>query len=290
MGIVFGLLSALGWGLGDFVSRFASRQLGAYRTVFYFNLIGLAGVGLYVLLSGELVRRLEGGTPSAWLWLLAASVTGNIASLALFKAFEHGVLALVSPISSSYSALTTALAVLSGERLGTVQWIGLGVVLLAIVLASVHLDEHPHPVRKHRGLPPGVGWALLASLCFGLTYWMLGFYVVPALGSFVPNVVSTLVGLGLLWAASGPMKERLTLPPRGSWGLLALIAFLLNFGAIVNNLGLEVAEVSVVTVVSSLYTALTVLLASVFLRERLAKHQWAGVGLALVGIGLVNLK
>jgi drug/metabolite transporter (DMT)-like permease len=290
MGIVFGLLAALGWGLGDFVSRFASRQLGAYRTVFYFSLLALLGGTAYVLWSGDLAQRLAEGTLEAWLWCLGAAVLGNIATLALFKAFEHGVLALVSPISASYSALTTVLAVLSGERLGLIQWIGLGVMLLVIILASIHFEPHPHQTQQYRGLPPGVGWALLASLCFGLTYWMLGFYVIPTLGSFVPNAFSNLICIVMLWAARGVMKESLHLPPKSSWGLLVLIALLLNLAAISNNLGLATSQVAIVTVISSLYTAVTVLLASIFLRERLAVHQWIGVGLALVGIGLVNFK
>lgn len=55
------------------------------------------------------------------------------------------------------------------------------------------------------------------------------------------------------------------------------------------NVGVSVALTSVVVVLSSLFSAVTVLLAWVFLRERLAAWQWVGVLAILVGVALVNL-
>ncbi len=55
------------------------------------------------------------------------------------------------------------------------------------------------------------------------------------------------------------------------------------------NVGVSVALTSVVVVLSSLFSAVTVLLAWIFLRERLAAWQWAGVLAILAGVALVNL-
>ncbi len=46
--------------------------------------------------------------------------------------------------------------------------------------------------------------------------------------------------------------------------------------------------VSVVSVLASLYGAFTVLLAWIFLRERLEINQWFGISLIFVGIVLVT--
>jgi drug/metabolite transporter (DMT)-like permease len=54
------------------------------------------------------------------------------------------------------------------------------------------------------------------------------------------------------------------------------------------NLGISTALTSVVSVLSSLFSAVTVLLAAIFLGERLARWQWAGVGAILLGIALVG--
>jgi drug/metabolite transporter (DMT)-like permease len=57
---------------------------------------------------------------------------------------------------------------------------------------------------------------------------------------------------------------------------------------IVYNLGVARALTSVVVTLSSLFTAVTVLLAWLFLHERLSRWQWVGVALILAGILLVN--
>jgi drug/metabolite transporter (DMT)-like permease len=65
---------------------------------------------------------------------------------------------------------------------------------------------------------------------------------------------------------------------------------LLDTGANVSyGLGLAGAYVAIVAVLSSLFSAVTVLLAWVVLRERLALNQWLGVLLILVGVALVSL-
>jgi uncharacterized membrane protein len=55
------------------------------------------------------------------------------------------------------------------------------------------------------------------------------------------------------------------------------------------NIGISGAYVSVVTALASIFSAVTVLLAWVFLRERLSVSQWAGVAGLLVGVLLVSM-
>jgi drug/metabolite transporter (DMT)-like permease len=65
-------------------------------------------------------------------------------------------------------------------------------------------------------------------------------------------------------------------------GLIGLVAFAAYL------LGLQTGAVAMVTVLSSLAGAVTVLLALVLLKERLAPRQWAGVVAALGGVLLLN--
>jgi uncharacterized membrane protein len=66
-------------------------------------------------------------------------------------------------------------------------------------------------------------------------------------------------------------------------GILDTSAFLAT------NAGLQTGQVSVVSVLASLYGAVTVLLAWIFLRERLEISQWFGIAMIFVGIVLVSL-
>jgi drug/metabolite transporter (DMT)-like permease len=56
-----------------------------------------------------------------------------------------------------------------------------------------------------------------------------------------------------------------------------------------NNLGLTTDQVSVVTVLASSFSAVTVLMAWIWLRESLRYYQWAGVAFLLAGVALVSI-
>jgi drug/metabolite transporter (DMT)-like permease len=64
---------------------------------------------------------------------------------------------------------------------------------------------------------------------------------------------------------------------------------LLDTGAFaLNNRGMQMEQTSVLTVLSSLYGAVTVLLAAIFLRERVALLQWLGIAAIFAGILLIG--
>jgi drug/metabolite transporter (DMT)-like permease len=85
------------------------------------------------------------------------------------------------------------------------------------------------------------------------------------------------------------LKQPLSLPRKDpaviwllSMGLLDTSAFVLN------NLGMRLEQVSVVSVLASLYGAVTVLLSAVVLRERMSRWQWLGIVAIFAGIALVS--
>jgi drug/metabolite transporter (DMT)-like permease len=66
-------------------------------------------------------------------------------------------------------------------------------------------------------------------------------------------------------------------------GLLDTSAFVLS------NRGMQMEQVAIVSVLGSLYGAVTVGLAAIFLKEHVAKWQWAGIVTIFVGIFLISL-
>ena len=104
-GIILGLTAALGWGISDFIARFASRRVGAYRALLFMQVIGFIALSVFVISSGGLSH---GRAPGWRQWALAAAagVLSTIGSLALYYSFEVGVLTIVAPVSSSYPAMT----------------------------------------------------------------------------------------------------------------------------------------------------------------------------------------
>ena len=79
------------------------------------------------------------------------------------------------------------------------------------------------------------------------------------------------------------------LPSGNVWWLLLAVGILDTAAFVANNAGLSTGQVSVVSVLASLYGAFTVLLAWIFLREHLERSQWLGIVLIFIGIVLVSL-
>ncbi|HEV7671800.1 MAG TPA: DMT family transporter [Thermoanaerobaculia bacterium] len=282
-----GLTAALGWGVGDFLSRFVTREIGAFRSLFYFQFLGLAAISVYLVATGRLAALAAVG-PTAWGWMALGCALNIFASFALFRSFEIGVLTLVSPIAASYGAVTGVLAYLSGERLGTSKTIALAVVVVGVVLASTG----PMPegeTRTWRRLPPGVAWALAGSATFAALFWLLGYRITPVFGPIVPVWLFRLVTPFVLALLAAPLGRRLDLPPGKIWGLLAVVGLLDTSAFLASTWGLSQGDVTLTTVLTSMFSAVTVLLAAIFLRERVAPWQWAGVAILLVGIPFTQI-
>jgi drug/metabolite transporter (DMT)-like permease len=305
LAIILGLTGAVSWGAADFAARFASRQVGAYRTLFFMQFFGFLALTVYLKSTGGFSRGIAPGW-QPWAMAVVAGLLNVLASLALYHSFEHGTLSIVGPVSSSYPALTVALSLLSGERIHAVRATGLAVTLLGVILAATSFtqsksmpaeknshDAHPASDAKtetsRAHLSTGVGWAICAALGFGVLFWFLGFHVVPAVGSAVSVWVMRLTALVSLSLAAAPAHQTLRLPSGKVWWLLLAVGILDTAAFVANNAGLSTGQVSVVSVLASLYGAFTVLLAWIFLRERLERSQWLGTVLIFIGIVLVSL-
>lgn len=292
MGIILGLAGAVCWGVADFVARFSSRRVGAYRTLLFMQVFGFLGLSVYLQWTHAFARvSTHGWQP--WAFGAVAGLLNMIASLALYYSFQIGVMSVVAPVSSSYPALTVALALLSGEHLQALRGVGLAVTLVGVVLASTSFaadsgqasSSSSHP---HAHLAKGVVWAIVAAVGFGVLFWFLGFHVVPVLGSVISVWMIRLTSFTVLVLAAAPVRQSIA-PPHGSvWWLLLGVGLLDTAAFVFNNAGLHTGQVSVVSVLASLYGAVTVVLSWIFLRERLERSQWLGIMLIFAGIVLVS--
>ncbi len=293
LGIFLGLTAALCWGVSDFVARFASRRVGAYRALLFMQIVGFAGLSIYLAATGGF-RGVSGPGWQPWALAFSAGTLNMIGSLALYYSFEVGVLTIVAPISSSYPAITLVLALLSGERIRALTSAGLVLTLVGLILgatsfSSSQTDVTPDQSAARTHLSKGVGWSIVSMVCFGIMFWFLGFHVLPLLGAAVSVWVIRLATSSLLLIAAGPFGQSLS-PPQGSVVWLIVIMGLMDTTAYVaNNAGLRSGPVSIITVIASLYGAVTVILSSLFLRERLARSQWFGIAMIFAGIILVSV-
>ncbi len=296
MGILLGLTAALCWGSADFFARYATRLVGTYRTLFFMQFFGFACLSVYVLLSGTWRHLFLDVGWQTWVWTLLAIFLNIISSLALYRAFEVGVLTIVSPIAASYAAITVLLAVLVGEVISQIHGVGIAASLVGVVLAAtpipwklgtkaLSIPRTPHTSR----LANGIGLAILASFGYGVAFWLFGFRVTPVLGGVVPVWLVRLITPCVLLIFAPITRQSISIPHGRVWWYLAGVGILDTAAFVAATVGYTTAQVSIVSVLASLFSAVTVLLAWIFLHDRLQWNQWFGVGIIFVGVALVNL-
>jgi drug/metabolite transporter (DMT)-like permease len=294
MGILLGLTAALCWGAADFLARYATRQAGSHRALLYMQFVGLLGLSIYMGVIGGFPHLSANAGWQPWAWAILFTFISIVSSLALYKAFEIGVLAIVSPVSASYAAFTVVLAVLSGETLSQQRGIGIAATLIGVILAATSFapvgenkgDASASPIRER--LTRGAGFALFSSVGYGIAFWILGFHVVPALGGITPVWLIRVSTPLLLMLIALPLRQDIRLPHGPVWWYIAGAGLLDTVAFVAAAEGLAGHEVAVVSVLASLFSTVTVLLAWFFLREKLSWSQWLGISAIFVGITLVS--
>ena len=315
-GIAFGLVAALCWGVADFCARGSARTGGTFLTLFYVEIIATLGMLLLGLPLGLI--SFARATPG----MVALAVVINLAILGgaalLYRAFAIGTLSIVSPVAASFAAVTALLSLLTGERAHAPQLLGIALTVAGVTLASTvpasttdgaetHEAKAAMSATRRWGLAPGLVEALGAMLVFGVCYWALR-YPVAQLGGVTTVFIAKVADMAvvLLIALVGWALYRLRMrgkpiaresapwyvirrPARSFWRWAVAVAVLDTAANVAYNLGITISLTAVVSVISSLFSAVTVLLAWLFLRERLARWQWAGVAAILVGIALVSV-
>jgi len=301
MGILFGLLTALSWGSSDFIARFAAHKIGTLRTTFYMQLAGFFLLSLSLPRIGGWGHLLDGSGWHPWAWGALAGLLNGIATLSLYRSFEVGKLAVVAPLSASYPMLTLALSLFTGEHLTAARIVGSALIVAGVALvaggektwveSSTNKSGEEYSVAPVPSATPksGIGWALLASTGFGFLFWLLGTRIIPAVGYgatvWMIRLTSSILTAIVILFFRQPISLRRSGPvPVWLVGMGAL-----DTGAFVmSNYGMQIEQVSVVTVLTSLYGAVTVALAAIFLRERISRWQWLGIAAIFAGIVLIS--
>ena len=285
MGILLGLATALAWGTSDFFARFVTRRIGTLRSLFYMQTWGFLLLTAYLLFTHSWGHLFDGSGWRPWAGGLLAGACNTVAMFSFYRCLEVGKVAVVAPLSASYPVLTLLLSIFTGEHLSALRIFGIAGVLLGVILVA---HGEVDPAEPSKTAKSGIAWALFAATFFGLLFWLLGVRVIAATGLFASlwliRMTGSLASLSVLLFRRMPVFKSL-----GASNWQPTLMGLLDTGAFaLSNRGMQMEQISIVTVLSSLYGAVTVLLAAIFLRERIALLQWVGIIAIFAGIVLLG--
>ncbi|MBI2331915.1 MAG: DMT family transporter [Chloroflexi bacterium] len=279
LSILFGLLSALTWGAGDFTGGLAARKVGAFRSVFYAEIIGV--IFLFTVL-GVLNEPLPDAR--AQFFSVLAGMFGTLGLMLLYHAMSIGLMSIAAPVSALLAAVLPVVVGIFTEGFpGFLTLIGFGFALLAVWLVSQSKDG----VKDILSHLADLKLPLLAGIGFGF-YFVLMHQATRDGGAVWHMVFSRMGGMLLvvvyLLATRSSWKIDLSAMP-----IIAVNGILDLGGNFFFILAGQAGRLDVASVLSSLFPGATVVLAWIFLKERLNRNQWIGVICALIAIILMTL-
>lgn len=270
-GIAAGVLSALSFGAGDFAGAFASRRAGALVVV-----AGAHVVGLIALLVGAIVVRPPLPGADALLLGVAAGVAGLVGLAALYRGMTLGGMGIVTSLSGAGSlAIPLVAGAVLGAQVAPAQL--LGVACAAGAAAAAGGASRDELGRR------ALGMAALAALGFGAWYVLLD-AAARAGDPLWALVLSRGTSAIMATAIAAPRFDRARFPVR-----IVIAAGLFDVaGNALYVVARDEIPIGLAAALVGLYPIVTLLLARVFLGERLSRLGQVGVALALLGIVLIS--
>ena len=279
LAIFLGLTSALLYGITDFVARFANRETGVLRTMLWGQAFLAAVLTIIVLVNCKMPTR----PPGDWLVLTVSNLAVVAGTGCLYRGLSVGRLTVVSPLMACYGAIGAVLSFATGEKfaiaaLGGLLLAGAGAVLSAS--SGKKADK-----AKSSGWLPALG----AAGFYGVGFWMQGKYVIPAFGPIVALWIYYVTASAATALVSLVRKVDLRLASVKDGALVLGTAMLAGGGYAALAAGQTTGKIAIVTALSAASTAITVILAFLFLKEKPGIKGWIGVAGVAFGVALLHL-
>lgn len=269
---MFGLAAVLCWGVSDFTGGYGSRRSDAFRV----TLIAHAA-GFILMFAGATTLHAPFPDRNSELWAIAAGALGG-AGLALFyRALGSGKMGVNAPVAAVLGAgIPTAFSFATEGLPGRITVLGFVLAGLGIWLISRQ--------EGTAGRPEGLWLAIVAGCGFA------GFFVCihrtgdsSALWSAAFSRVASLIVVAVMILFQ---RDEGSVHLRD--GMLAVVAGALDStGTLLFIRADQTGRLDAAVVLTSLYPAITVVLARFVLKEHFTRWKAAGIIAALVAVPLI---
>jgi len=273
--VVLGLLAALGYGSSDYAAGIGGRRTSVGGVV----LAQQPVAALSILVVWTLSRPSSPAT-AALVWGAMSGLGNGFGTVALYRGLAVARMSVVAALSAVLSAvIPAAVGIALGDQLSAPAVTGMVLAIPAIALVS--LSAGPEEGRR-----AGIREGLIAGVGFGFFFVALdragtGSGAWPLLsGEAVTLAIAVPLGL---WMSRGTGSRRAAIPygaAAGVLGALATVAFFFATGK---------GDLSLVAVLTSLYPAVTIVLARLFLAEHWSRSQGLGLLATAASVILISV-
>lgn len=283
LGIIYAIISMVGFGLANTVSKIAIKDIGAKQTIFWRNLITSLGFLIVFLLFSSQYQL----TLIYFIVAILIGVLGFIPFYLFYKAQNIGKLGIINPIANSYMLFTVIFSVIFfGENLTLIQIFSIIVILIGLILISINFNDikNSELIDMKKGIP----LAFISCLLWGLTFTLFKIpvnLIGPILTSLIVDFIGFLLVMSLLYSR----KEKFVKPTKSTLFSLFIVGIGGFLGLLFFNLGIKISNVSLISAISSTNPIIAVIFGGIYYNEKLRKLQYLGILIVLIGIILITL-
>ncbi len=268
---VYGMAAVLAWGTSDFLGGYATRRANAFLFTVVVNIGGLLVVGT---LAAATHAPFASARSAAW--VLAGGISGGAALAIFYRALSSGRMGLTAPVAAVLGAAIPAVFSMFTEGLpGRIPLVGFLLATTGLWLITRTEDG---------GKPEGIGLAVLAGIGFASFYLCVRQAGnASALWIAVLTRTGGLIITGLIVLLMGRFRD---ITPAGiRWGVVT--GCIDSLGTILFVHASQTGRLDEAVVISSLYPAVTVLLARLFLKEHFTRWRLVGLLAALAAVPMI---
>ena len=287
--VILGFATSLVYGFADFFGAIASRRISPVVVTFASGISGLVFLLTLTPIFGA------DFSPDALFWGIASGVASAVAMTCLYASLAIGPISIISPLGAVVSAIVPmVVGFIQGDRFSAWGWLALAMILVAVVLVGFVPGE---AVR----FPSTKGLVLGVAAGAGIGVVLITLDQAPSDSGLAAVILLRSVSAGLLGLfltfsilrkkfkpADAPSAPKASVPAK-FWGAVFIAGIFDSSANVFFTLAARMGSLSVVSVLTALYPLGTIILARIFLKEKIALTQTIGIGLALAGSAILAL-
>ena len=283
MVVFLGILSALSFGVGDFLARFSSQEVGFKNSLFFMLVVGSIFCIFIFFFWGDGLAPNAIGLSNSFL----SGILIMFGLLCLYRGLQMGPVSIVAPIVAINPLFVFSIRFALGSEPTLIQWISTLIVISGAVFVSISAESHQESLGlTKKQIKDSVIISFMSSvmLALGLVFSQEASNTLNTLETVIYIRFFSLLGIAtlLLFTKSKIFLTKKSIPILFFQGILETTGYFCLVYAYAFD------RVSIAVVISSGFGLVTVILARFILKETISKIQASGICLSFLGVvGLI---
>jgi len=276
---LLGILSALSFGIGDFLARFSSREVGFKNSLFWMLIVGAIFYLILFTFFGDSLEPNPIGLSNSFL----SGILIMFGLLCLYRGLQMGPVSIVAAITASNPLIVFLIRYALGSEPTLLQWLSTLVVISGAILVSFSANSFQESLGlTKKQIKESVIISFMASitLALGLIFSQEATNTLEPLETVIYIRFFSLLGISsiLLFTKSKITLTKKAIPILFFQGILETSGYFCLVSAYIFD------KASIAVVISSGFGLVTIILARLILKEQISKLQSVGIFLTFLGV------